>query len=49
VDVLLAGTTTAATVALFQAAAAHRAPALASLAPPALLLAIALRRYRALG
>ncbi len=47
-DLAASGLAAAATVALFQAAAAHRAPALASVLPPLILLAHAARRYGAL-
>jgi hypothetical protein len=46
-DVLVAGLSAAASVALFQSAAAHRASALWAVGPSAALLAFALRRYRA--
>jgi uncharacterized membrane protein len=42
-----AGTAAAASIILFQAAAAHRSPALLAVLPPALLLAFAAQRYRA--
>jgi hypothetical protein len=44
---IAAGTAAAASIILFQAAAAHRSPAMLGVLPPALLLAFAAGRYRA--